>query len=703
MGILVLLLSLLLLAANTRAEVFRSTGGPISTSPTATCNVLNVCSGVSTSVTTPAGSETINAAVYLPISGTAKLRFQLNGTGRAGYRAGVLLSADAASLGLNTLNDITIRTYNSALSTTTPQESKIVTGSALQAQLLAAQGSPAQVEFIAAADFDQVEVEFSSVAKLGSTMNVYYAYGAAPDPAAQVMGFTSNSNSPTSGQYTVSGCSDKVSNPANAVDNNLNNYATFSSLLSVSCSPQLQVSLTGTAPSTYKAGFVIGKDNTLLDASVLGSLKLRTYLNGVLQETASGASLLGLSVLPDSKSLVSFQATKAFDAVSIERTDAAAALDNLQLYYGVGVASTTPQQVISSGFSDGKQHYTTSTSGVCVACSVSNPANATGNPNDKATISEGVGVADWVNMTLDLNGTGNAGNRAGMIIGNSSLLDATALGRMTLITYDAAGKVLETASGSSVLQANVLPDGRQTISFNTTQNFAKVGIQIAGLASAASNTDIYYAFTDSSNGALTIVSPTGPLPVVLTSFGVRRLAGTGAAQISWATATEQNSASFSVERSANPAEGFVVIGQVAAGTSTVGRSYTLQDPAAATQAGILYYRLRQVDVDGHATLSAVAVLAAAPTQAGFTLYPNPAPATAQEVTLGTSTALAAGYTVNLYSGVGQLLSSSVVDGAAGTAALTIRTAGLAAGLYHVVLRDGAGHPVSSQRLVVAGH
>jgi len=274
---------------------------------------------------------------------------------------------------------------------------------------------------------------------------------------------------------------------------------------------------------------------------------------------------------------------------------------------------------------------------------------------------------------------------------------------MTLVTYDATGNVLETANGSSLLQANLLPDGRQTISFNTTKDFAKVGIQIAGLASVASNTDVYYAFTDSSNGSLSIVTPTGPLPVVLTSFGVRRLAGAGTAEISWTTATEQNSASFAVERSANPAEGFVAIGQVAAaGTSTVRHAYSLRD-AAATQAGVLYYRLRQVDADGHATLSAVAVLAAAPVQAGFTLYLNPAPATAQEVTLGTSTALAAGYMVSLYSGVGELLSSHVVGSEAGPAATTIRTAGLAAGLYHVVPRDDAGHAVSAQRLVVAGH
>ncbi|MGI4740233.1 MAG: T9SS type A sorting domain-containing protein [Janthinobacterium lividum] len=697
-----MLLSLLLSAARAQAETYYSTGGPISTSPTASCNGLNVCSGVSTSVTTPAGSAAIAAAVYLPTSGTAKLRFQLNGTGRADYRAGVVLAEDAASLSLNTISNLTIRTYNSALSTTVPQESRVVTSSALQAQLLAGNGDPVQVDFTAAADFDQVEVEFASVAKLGSTVNVSYAYGTAPNKATQVVGFTSNSSSTTPNQYSVSGCSEKITSPASAADNSQANYATFSSLLSVNCNPELQVSLNGTAPGTYKAGFVIGKNNTLLDASVLSGLTLHTYKNGVLQETASGASLLGLSVLPDSKSLVSFQATKEFDAVSIQRTDVAAALDNLQLYYGVGVASTTPPQVISSGFTDGKPHYTTSTSGACLQCGVSNAGNATGDPNAAATITVGVGVTNRTGLVLDLNGTGAGGNRAGMVIGGSSLLDANALSRITLSTYDSNGALIETASGSSLLQVNLLPDGRQTLSFNTTKNFVKVGIQVSGLVSALSTTDVYYAFTDNSNGSIVITTPVGPLPVVLTSFGVRRLAGTGAAEISWATASEQNSARFVVERSATPAEGFAAIGQVAAAGTSAGRhAYSLRDEAAATQAGPLYYRLRQIDADGRATLSAVAVLAAGPVQAGFTLYPNPAPATAQVVRLSTGSPLAAGYTISLYSGAGQLLSSQLVDGRASAA--TIGTAGLAPGLYHVVLRDAAGLVVSGQRLVVAGY
>ena len=709
-GVVALLLSLLFMAASARGAAYYSTGTPTQAELKNNCP-SGLCTGkIQLAVTPPTAGANITATVSLPLAGTARLRYQLNGTALAGYRAGVLVSANSALLSLNTLGAITLRTYLSTGPTPTqPQEQRVISGSVAQAQLLAGRGDPTQLEFISTADFDQVEIEFGSVANLGTNLSVYYAYGVGQNQGTQVTGLTSNSTTTTPGQYSVTGsCSGKVSNPGNAVDSSRTNYATFGSLLSVGCNPQLQVALTGTAPGTYKAGFVIGQNNTLLDASVLGGLTLRTYKNGVLQETASGASLLGLSVLPDSKSLISFQATMPFDAVSIERTDVAAALDNLQLYYGVGVASTTPPQVISSGFTDGQQHYTTQSSGLaCVNCNVSSPANGAGSPNSAATINVGIGVANMEGLTLDLDSAGQAGkqvgqagNRAGMVIGGSSLLDVAALSRMTLVTYDKDGNVLETASGSSLLKVNLLPDGRQTISFNTTKNFAKVGIRISGLATAVSNTDVYYAFTDNSNGALSIIPPTGPLPVTLVSFGVRRLPGAAGAEISWATATELNSSSFTVERSAQPGEGFVTIGQVAAaGTSSSQHSYTLRDADAATQAGLLYYRLRQVDVDGRATLSPVAVLAAGPAVAGFSLYPNPAPAAAQQVTLGTSAASVAGYSVNLYSGLGQLLSSKVIGDADATAPI-IRTAGLEAGLYHVVLRDGTGHAVSSQRLVI---
>ena len=694
----VLLPLLVLVALGAHGAAYYSTGAPISASPTRTCVASSCTTGVSTDVTTPAGSVSISAAAYLPVLGVTTLRYQLNGTALAGYRGGVLISPNSSLLSLNALGAVTIRTYLSTAPTKV-QDAMVVDASALGARLLAGKGSPTQLELIATASFDQVEVEFGQALSTGTAINVHYAYGVGPNVAAQLTGLTSNATGTTTGQYTVTGCTDKVNNAAQTVDSDPTNYATFSSLASVNCPAQLMVGLNGTAPGTYKAGFVVGQDNNLLDVSLLSHLTLKTYKNGVLQETASGASLLGLSVLPDNKSLINFQASKAFDAVSIERNDATALVDDLRLYYGVGVASTSPQQTLSS-FADPSSHYQVSSNGTaCVDCSVTAPENAAGNPNSAATINVGVGVNNWSGLRLDLNGKGNAGNRAGMVIGNSTLLDAAALSRVTLVTYDDAGNVLETASGSSLLSLNLLPDGRQTVSFNTTKDFSKVGIQIGGLAKAVSNTSVYYAFSDSSSGSLRIVAPVSPLPVTLTSFMVRRQSG-GAA-LSWATASEVNSARFVVERSTDLVAGFSAIAEVAAaGNSSTARTYALQDPEAATLPGTLYYRLRQLDLDGKAHTSAVVVLAARAVGAAFTLYPNPATTATQQVTLGGT--VAAGYSVSVYSGMGQLLSTRVVSSEAATAPVVVTTAGLTAGVYQVVLRDAAGQRLTTQRLQVAG-
>jgi hypothetical protein len=701
--VLFLLFSLGTLGAH--AAAFYSSGAPIDSSPKAICTGLSCGTGVVTSVATPVGSVTISAAANLPLSGATRLRYQLlnvNGTDLTGYRAGILLSTSNTLMGLNALGNVTIRTYLSTGPTpNTPQQDSVISGTAANARLLAGKGQPGQFEITSTKPFDQVEIEFAALLSLGTTVNVHYAYAVGRNRAAQVTGLTSNSSTTTPGQFSTSGdCASKVADPGNAVDNSQTNYATFSSLASVFCTARLTVGLNGMAPSNYKAGFVIGQGNNLLDVSVLSSLTIKTYKNGVLQEAGSGASLLGLSVLPDNKSLVTFQATKQFDAVSIERNDAVAALDDLRLYYGVGVASTTPAQVISSFPSaESASHAVASSNGVaCVGCSVTNPESGAGSPNSAATINVGVGVANWSGLRLDLNGTGQAGNRAGMVLGNNSLLDLAALSRVTLMTYDAAGNVLETANGSSLLKLNLLPDGRQTVSFNTTKDFAKVGIQVSGLANVVSNTSVYYAFTDSSNGSLSIVAPAAPLPVTLSSFVVRRLPS-GAAAINWTTASELNSASFVVERSTNLAAGFTAVGQVAAaGNATTARSYSLQDAEAATLTVTAYYRLRQLDQDGSAHFSAVAVLNAGPTKSGFTLYPNPATLSTPVVNI--SAAVSAGYSVNLYSNMGQLLSSRTITSEGTTTPLNLSTSGLAAGIYHVVVRDAMGQPVGTQRLQI---
>ncbi|MGI4737045.1 MAG: lectin-like domain-containing protein [Janthinobacterium lividum] len=114
-----------------------------------------------------------------------------------------------------------------------------------------------------------------------------------------------------------------------------------------------------------------------------------------------------------------------------------------------------------------------------------------------------------------------------------------------------------------------------------------------------------------------------PLSVQLVSFQAR---ATGSAvQVAWQTASEVNNAHFVVERSADGTH-FTPLAQLAGqGTSWRKSSYTYLDQTA-SQAAVptLYYRLRQIDLDGTATLSPVqAVKWQVPQLSDLCYYPNP--------------------------------------------------------------------------------
>ncbi|OON68616.1 hypothetical protein B0919_13335 [Hymenobacter sp. CRA2] len=124
--------------------------------------------------------------------------------------------------------------------------------------------------------------------------------------------------------------------------------------------------------------------------------------------------------------------------------------------------------------------------------------------------------------------------------------------------------------------------------------------------------DVALATSATADGA-------NPLPVTLVEFTARPQ-GHGAL-LRWTTAQEKNNARFEVQRSADGRE-FRTIGSVAgSGNSTVAHTYALVDPELA--AGTWYYRLRQVDFDGTATLSDVATLSKLAAQTA-SVYPNPA-------------------------------------------------------------------------------
>lgn len=659
------------------------------------------------------------ATMNIPLSTLGEkvaLRMDMQREVPANYRAGVLVQRNGALLNLlnlNLVNQLRIRTYLKGSDDVV--ESRVV-DAALVGELLDGSG-PIRLEFIASKPFDQIEIEATSFASVAYGLDVYYAYGIDANQVTTAKGYVSRFTSNLADNYStkiqpvdilkVCGNSN-ISNPGNAVDADLTNYASFGTFLGINCPTTLQTQLEGKAPAGYEAGFVIGS-GSLLDVNALSGLSVTTYLNGVAQETASGAQLLNLQLLSNGQYSVNFETTKAFDRVEIRQNSLLTALNDLRIYYGYGLEPSVfrDQEPILSNFPSTTNQFQASrykANGVlCVSCGVTNPQNAADSDlkNNFAVIDNGIGVIGTTALKLNLNGPGLAGNTAGVVLSRASgLLDANLLSNIRVKTYSGAngGTLVESASGSSLLRLELLSDGRQEVSFATTQNFDWVEIEITNGVSLLDATKIYYAFAeDRPTGFPTRIVTPAPLPVELVQF---KAAPSGTAvELVWQTASERNSSYFVVERSIGGIEqSFKAIGRVsAAGASMARRSYGLRDEQATGHGvSVLYYRLRQVDQDGSEQFSAV-VAVSLKTPSQVTLYPNPA-ATTDQVRVQVPGTAAEGLKLTIYNAQAQVVSQQLLQ----EREAVLTTTGLRAGIYQVVLVNAAGQRVSTQRLVITG-
>ncbi|WP_210488360.1 YDG domain-containing protein [Rufibacter aurantiacus] len=148
--------------------------------------------------------------------------------------------------------------------------------------------------------------------------------------------------------------------------------------------------------------------------------------------------------------------------------------------------------------------------------------------------------------------------------------------------------------------------------------------------------DIQVVSTSTLNGKdannYSLVQPTGlmaditpkndPLPVSLISFSGKQKSSS--IDLSWSTAAEKDNDYFQIERSQD-GKTFIGVGKVKGnGNSNVLRNYNFSDASA--QAGVNYYRLKQVDFDGkfeYSKVIAVKADAKSGVQASLEVYPNP--------------------------------------------------------------------------------
>jgi hypothetical protein len=108
------------------------------------------------------------------------------------------------------------------------------------------------------------------------------------------------------------------------------------------------------------------------------------------------------------------------------------------------------------------------------------------------------------------------------------------------------------------------------------------------------------------------------LPVELTSIQANYTKS--GVELDWQTASEQNNAYFQVEHSEN-GHAFRTIGEIPGnGTTTTASQYHFLHHAPSP--GINYYRLKQVDYDGHSEYSRI-ISAVARQEAELEVFPNP--------------------------------------------------------------------------------
>ncbi|MDU0369975.1 hypothetical protein ACFPAF_06200 [Hymenobacter endophyticus] len=176
-----------------------------------------------------------------------------------------------------------------------------------------------------------------------------------------------------------------------------------------------------------------------------------------------------------------------------------------------------------------------------------------------------------------------------------------------------------------------------------------------------------------------------PLPVELVAFRARNVGGKGL--LTWVTASELNNAYFVVEASTDGQTFFDLTKTPGAGTSSQHHEYQFTDASLARYASaMVYYRLRQVDANGQAQLSAVQVVAVRAHNGTMLALPTPF---STELTLHLPATVAGPAFLEVLTATGQRqLAQQIQLPVGGTTVRVPQAASWPAGLYVVRIVQG---------------
>ena len=209
----------------------------------------------------------------------------------------------------------------------------------------------------------------------------------------------------------------------------------------------------------------------------------------------------------------------------------------------------------------------------------------------------------------------------------------------------------------------------ETISLNGVMKYdEKAPLWIYGPAFAAANSGV------SPNGFNLSV-----LPVIFNSFFVTR--SNNNIVLNWSTAQESNSSNYEVQRSFDGSGWSTIAVMMGAGNSTTVQQYSFTDKN--MTAAVAYYRIKQVDIDGHYEYSTVKSIKVNEAAASTRIY-----ATGNNVNIEFNKEVKNPITVRIVNMNGQVVAQRTYQQAAYR--LTLNLNNNVSGAYIVQLNDNQG-------------
>lgn len=186
-----------------------------------------------------------------------------------------------------------------------------------------------------------------------------------------------------------------------------------------------------------------------------------------------------------------------------------------------------------------------------------------------------------------------------------------------------------------------------------------------------------------SFGSVTFGYMTFPIPLTLISFTGERKPGTS--YLKWITDNEQSVDHFDIQRSYDAVR-FATIGKLPARNMGIQEKYHFEDHS--PLAGIAWYRLRTVDIDGKASYSPLILLSEMATPTGSFVVISPV---RDAVNILNRTGISGKFNYSLVSMAGQQIIKGTVDMAVNGGAVLPLPAYISGGMYLLHLDNNLSH------------